>query len=82
MNVTATNNLQQANQHSLMAALARCIKRYNVKRGWRKGSGQEQEEEYFRLEMGFRLMGHWRSFAQLLLSDFERMCCCCALGGT
>ncbi len=74
MNVTATNNLQQANQHSLMAALAPV--RQALQRQARLAQGKpdkEQEEEYFSPRNGLSPHGALEKLCTTFgLSDFER----------
>lgn len=74
MNVTATNNLQQANQHYLMAALAPV--RQALQRQARLAQGKpdkEQEEEYFSPGNGLSPDGALEKLCTTFgLSDFER----------
>ncbi|MBD1831979.1 ATP-binding protein [Cyanobacteria bacterium FACHB-472] len=74
MNVTATNNLQQANQHYLMAALAPV--RQALQRQARLAQGKpdkEQEEEYFSPGNGLSPHGALEKLCTTFgLSNFER----------
>ncbi|MBD1928525.1 ATP-binding protein [Trichocoleus sp. FACHB-90] len=74
MNVTATNNLQQANQHYLMAALAPV--RQALQRQARLAQGKpdkEQEEEYFSPENELSPHGALEKLCSTFgLSNFER----------